>query len=155
MTTEAKEQTIRIREFFQHFPDEEAATEWFEKQRWPGEMYCPHCGVVGNIAKVKNAKPMPWRCRECRKHFSVRTKSVLADSPIPLQKWLMAAYLMSASRKGISSVQLARHLGVTQKTAWFVKHRIPKACAEVGGLLGSGVELDEVSAARSNKHKRK
>ena len=116
-------------------------------------MYCPHCGVVGNIAKVKNAKPMPWRCRECRKHFSVRTKSVLADSPIPLQKWLMAAYLMSASRKGISSVQLARHLGVTQKTAWFVKHRIREAYAAVGGLLGSGVELDEVSAARSNKHK--
>ena len=67
----------------------------------------------------------------------------------------MAAYLMSASRKGISSVQLAGLLGVTQKTAWFVKHRIREAYAEVGGLLGSGVEWDEASAARSNKHKSK
>ena len=67
----------------------------------------------------------------------------------------MAAYLMSASRKGISSVQLAGHLGVTQKTAWFVKHRVREAYAEAGGLLGSGVEWDEVSAARNNKHKSK
>ena len=98
-------------------------------------------GVVGNVAKVKNAKPMPWRCRECRKHFFVRSKSVLAESPIPLQKWLMAAYLMSASRKGISSVQLSKHFGVTQKTAWFLEHRICEAYAKVSGLLGPEVEM--------------
>ena len=157
MTTETKDQTLSVWEFFQFFPDEEAATEWFEKQRWPGEMYCPHCGVVGNVAQVKNAKPMPWRCRECRKHFSVRTKSVLAESPIPLQKWLMAAYLMSASRKGISSVQLAKHLGVTQKTSWFLEHRIREAYAKVGGLLGPEVELDEVyiGGKEHNKPKKK
>lgn len=157
MVTETKERTLSIWEFFQRFPDEESATKWFEKMRWPDEMYCPHCGVVGNVAKVKNAKPMPWRCRECRRHFSVRTKSVLAESPLPLQKWLMAAYLMSASRKGISSTQLAKHLGVRQATAWFLEHRIREAYAKMGGLLGPEVELDEVyiGGKERNKHKDK
>lgn len=157
MTMEAKEETISVWEFFQKFPDEESAVLFFEKLRWPDEMYCPHCGCVGNVAKVKNEKPMRWRCRECRKHFSVRTKSVLAESPIPLQKWLMAVYLMTASRKGISSVQLGKMLGVRQATAWFLEHRIREAFADSGGLLGSEVELDEVyiGGKEHNKHKSK
>jgi transposase-like protein len=98
-----KPESISLYQFFQRFPNEEAARQYFERNRWNGEAHCPHCGSL-SVVEVKDHKPMPYRCRDCRKHFSVRTGTVLAESRLPLHKWLMAIYMMTTARKGIPSV---------------------------------------------------
>ena len=113
-------------DFFQKYPNEEAAEKYFEELRWGGKIVCPHCGSE-HIAECK--KPMPFRCKSCRKHFSVRTGTMLAESRLPLQKWLLAIYILTNSKKGVSSLQLAEYLKCTQKTAWFLAHRIREACS--------------------------
>lgn len=118
-----KPETVSLYQFFQRFPNEETARQYFENNRWAGEVSCPHCGSL-SVAPVKNMKPMPYRCRDCRQHFSVRTGTVLAESRLPLHKWLMAIYMMTTARKGIPSTQMARELGITQKSAWFLAQRI-------------------------------
>lgn len=140
-------------QMMERFPDEASATAFFEERRWGDEPYCPHCGSI-NARAIPNKKPMPYRCRDCRKHFSVRTGTVLAESPIPLHKWLMAIYMLHTARKGVSSVQMAKELGVTQKTAWFLEHRIRKAMEHRGGLFSGEVEVDEtyVGGKERNKH---
>ena len=149
---------MSLYEFNERFPDDESATEFFENRRWPGGIYCQKCGCVGRISRMKSGKPQPFHCLECGKFFSVRTSTLLAESPIPLRKWLMAMYLINSNRKGISSVQLAKQLGVTQKTGWFLAHRIREAYDENGGPLGPGeVEIDEsfIGGKEANKHKSK
>ncbi|MBH1943150.1 IS1595 family transposase [Erythrobacter sp. YJ-T3-07] len=151
----AKPETVSLYQFFERFPNEEAAVAYFEKNRWGDEPHCGHCGST-NVAPVKNQKPMPYRCRDCRKHFSVRTGTVLAESRLPLHKWLMAIYMMTTARKGIPSTQMARELGVTQKTAWFLSQRIRETwlAQSDGGDLGNHVEVDEtyIGGKEKNKH---
>ncbi len=144
---------LSIYELFELIPTEEAATKYIEQRRWGAIRVCPHCRGT-NTAECKNHKPMPYRCRECRNHFSVRTGSVLAESKVPLKKWLFAIYLITSARKGISSIQLAKEIGVTQKTAWFLDHRIREAYKQKGGLLGKKVEVDEtyIGGKEANKH---
>ena len=146
-------QSFSLDEFFQVFPDEAAAVQYVESLQWPTGAACPKCGS-GAVSRVKSGKPMPWRCRDCRKHFSVRTGTVLAESKLGIHKWLLAAYLMTIARKGISSVQLAKELGVTQKTAWFLEHRIREAMAARGSLPRNTVEMDEtyLGGKENDKH---
>ena len=153
----SKPETVSLYQFFAKFPDEEAARKFFENKRWEGTTVCPHCGSE-TVSECKDHKPMPYRCKSCRKHFSVRTGTVLAESRLPLHKWLMAMYMMTTARKGISSVQMAKELGVTQKSAWFLAQRIRECWMGNEGNSDndsdSTVEIDEtfIGGKERNKH---
>ena len=107
----------------QQFDTEEKAEAWFVAQRWPNGVTCPFCASK-RISVIATRKPQPYRCRNCRKHFSVKTDTLLHSSNIPLTKWAVAFYLFVNSLKGISSVKLHRDLGLSQKTAWYMGQKI-------------------------------
>lgn len=131
-----------------HFTNDEAARKLIESIRWPDGPVCSHCGSINHAYAVKGRAGL-YRCaeKECRKDFTCTTGTVMERSKIPLHKWMMGFYLMSASKKGISAHQLHRALGVTYQTAWFMCHRIREAMRD-GGLAPMGgpggiVEADE------------
>ena len=125
------------------FPDEETATKWFESTVWPEGRCCGHCGST-RTNEVPKAKPMPYWCSDCRSYFSVRTGTAIASSKIPLRKWAIAIYLEMTSLKGVSSMKLHRDLGISQKSAWFMLHRIRQAWAVPNnGQFSGPVEVDE------------
>ena len=142
---------ISLVQFFHRFPDEDACKRYIEQERWYNEPACPRCGDM-QVYRIKGG--MPFKCGGCRKPFSHRTGTVMEESRLPLQKWLLAMYIMTVARKGISSIQFAKELGVTQKTAWFMEHRIREACS--GGFfpMNGEVEVDEAyfGGKERNKH---
>jgi transposase-like protein len=134
--------------------DEAAAYSWVEARIWPEGPVCPHCGGIDRISKMggKSTRIGVYKCYQCRRQFSVKVKTVFEDSHVPMRLWLQAMYLLCSSKKGISSNQLHRTLGVTLKTAWFMSHRIREAMRVVGvepmGGAGKTVEIDETLQGR-------
>jgi transposase-like protein len=134
-----------------HFHDESAALAFVEARIWANGVTCPHCGNAdeARIGKLtgKSTRPGVRKCYACRKPFTVKVGTIFESSHAPLHLWLQAIYLMSSSKKGISTQQLKRTLGVAMKTAWFMSHRIREAMREGGfgplGGPGSIVEADE------------
>ena len=150
---------IALPELFRMFPDDEAAREWFELARWGGEPWCPHCGST-NVQTGSAHKTMPFRCRAkgCAKRFSVRIGTPLQDSKLGYQTWAVAIYLATTSLKGVSSMKLHRDLGITQKSAWHLAHRIRETwAADEGEPMAGPVEADEtyVGGKEGNKHESK
>jgi transposase-like protein len=142
--------------------DEKRAYEHLAKVRWPDGPVCVHCkGKKIYTLNVKNSKRVVLKCASCRKQFSATVGTIFEDSHIPLSKWIMAVQLMCSSKKGISSHQLHRMLGITYKSAWFMSHRLRHAMAKApgGNKLGGIIECDETyiggkhkqSAGRSKK----
>ena len=139
------------------FPDDATAERWFTGIRWPNGPRCPHCGS-DNIQSETAHKTMPYRCRACRKWFSVKTGTVMQSSKLGLQVWALASYLLTTGIKWQASMKLHRDLGVTQKTAWHLAHRIRETWAKAGGPPFAGpVEVDEtyVGGKRKNMPKAK
>lgn len=132
-----------------HFHDEEAAYRHVEAKVWPEGPVCPHCGGVERIGKMggKSTRIGTYKCYQCRKPFTVKIGTIFESSHVPLHLWLQAMYLIAASKKGVSSNQLHRMLGVTLKTAWFMSHRIREAMRDGNlapfGSDGGIVEVDE------------
>ena len=146
---------ITLVELFNRFPNDEVAREWFEKNRWPDGPECPHCNSKNVQSNIKH-KTMTHRCRECdgKPMFSVKTGTVMHRSRLGYQVWAIAIYLVTTNLKSISSMKLHRDLGITQKTAWHLAHRLRKAY-EVNEVKFDGiVEVDEtyVGGLEKNKH---
>ena len=148
----AHREGISLIEIADLFPDEAAAIAWFENHIWPDGRYCPRCGSVETIEAHGD---MPYWCPACRRYFSVRIGTAFERSKVPLRKWAIAIYLEMTSLKGVSSMKLHRDLKVTQKTAWFMLHRIREAWRQERGALFAGpVEIDETyfGGIEKNKH---
>jgi len=133
------------------FQNEQAAYDWVEAHLWPNGPVCPRCGGLDRITKLKGKSTRigVYKCKDCRKPFTVKVGTIFEDSHIPMRMWLQAIALLCASKKGISSNQLHRMLGVTLKSAWFMSHRIREAMRKgplsppMGGKGGAIVESDE------------
>ena len=146
------------------FHDAEKAREWLEKELWPNGPVCPHCGTINQatLMRGKTTRPGLYQCNACREPFTVTVGTLNERSHVPLNKWLAATHLMMASKKGISSLQLARLLGLSKKTAWFLMHRIRESLPEdlplkggepVGGA-NKVVEIDETYVGGKAKNRK-
>ncbi len=135
------------------FPDDESAGEWFAKGRWPDGPYCPKCGSLNVQCDIKH-KTMTHRCRDCegKPMFSMKTGTIMEGSKLGYRTWAIAVYLVATNLKGVSSMKLHRDLGVTQKTAWHLAHRIRQALGRSEAPFSGPVEVDETYMGGKRKN---
>lgn len=145
--------TISTFQLIERFPDADSARRYLESRLWKDGVKCPKCKVGRRVTARKGGF---YRCNACHLDFTVRTGTIFERSHVPLRKWLYAMYLLVTARKGISSMQLAKECGITQKSAWFVLQRLREACANHLSKLDGTVEIDEfyVGGREANKHTR-
>ena len=144
-------------ELMEAFPNEESCVKHLENLRWMSGKVCRNCGSTRKIYNVKSRTGV-YKCADCTKQFSARKGTIFEESRLSLRKWFMAVWLVTSNRKGISSCQLAREIGVTQKTAWFVLGRLREVAGAMGGF-GDPMEgkADETytDGKEKNKHNSK
>ncbi len=152
----AVQEFASLYEYFEAIPDEKAAIAYFRAIRWKNGEFCPHCGH-DKIYGFSDGKT--WKCAQCRQRFSIRVGTIFEDSKIPLRKWFAAIWMITSHRKGIASTTLARDIDVTQKTAWFMLHRLRHAARtrSFNRPLRGTVEVDEsyFGGKSANKHRDK
>lgn len=147
----SKKQPTSLIEAIRYFSDLDVCTDFVAKLRWPNGPVCPRCGSVEH-SYVSTRRL--WKCKACKRQYSVKVGTIFEDSPLGLDKWLPAVWLAANSKNGISSHELARALGITQKSAWFMLHRIRLAMKTGSFVLSGEVEIDEtyIGGKPTNKH---
>ena len=146
-------ETMSVVELFRLFPDADACYAWLEEARWNGKPVCPHCGGMDNIRPRKN-RPHYYNHKDCRKDFSVTTKTCMHATKRPLQDWVYVIYTVVTARKGVSALQMSKELGVQYRTAWHMLHRVREACDRGDFMVGDTSEVDEtyIGGKEGNKH---
>ena len=153
-TVKNRRKGITARALVSQFPDNASAEKWLEKQRWGDEINCPRCGSLDIRDNKGKSRKEPYRCGDCRGFFSVKTGSFMHKSKVPLMNWVDAMYYISTSLTGMSSMKLGREVGVTQKTAWLLAHKVREGFINDQVELYGEVEIDEsfFGGLEKNKH---